>query len=221
MGTSGMAGALADPTLELYDSKGGLIASNDNWRDRQQAAFAEGGRYHAFQPTNDLESAIAVTLQPGAYTTIIRGKNDTIGIGLAELYDYSRNAGSKLANISTRAWVQSGDNIMIGGLIIIGQGNTKMLLRVLGPSLIPNGITDAMADPTLELYNSSGTRIAFDDNWRDNSTQAGQIVLSGVAPTNLLESAIVTTLVPGSYTAVVRGKNDTAGVALFELYDIP
>ncbi len=220
LANAGVAGTMADPTLDLYDAKGALIATDDNWRDRQQAGFGQGGRYHAFQPTDESESAIAVTLEPGAYTTVVRGKNRSTGVALAELYDYSRDAGSKLANISARALVQTGDNVLIGGLMVVGEGSTKMILRALGPSLAPYGITNALPDPTLELHDGNGALIGFNNDWRDNAAQAAQIAVSGVAPTNARESAMALTLAAGNYTAIVRGRVNGSGIALFEAYNV-
>ncbi len=217
---AGVDGVMDDPILDLFDSAGTLIASNDDWRDQQQTGFSDGGDYHDFQPADERESALAVTLQPGTYTTIIRGKDSGTGVALAEIYDFSGNTDSKLANISTRALVQRGDNVLIGGLIVVGETDTKMILRAVGPSLRPYGITNALHDPTLELRDSQGAVVGFNNNWKDDSTQASEIAVSGLAPTNLKESALAITLAPGNYTAIVRGKNNSAGVALFEAYNV-
>jgi sugar lactone lactonase YvrE len=211
----GITHPLQNPTLELHDHTGALIASNDNWMDapNKQEIMNSG-----LAPTNNLESAILMSLSPGAYTAIVRGVSNGTGIALVEGYDLDPAAGSKLGNISTRALVQTGDNVMIGGLIMVGPGSDTVLVRAIGPSLAQKGITNPLADPMLELHDGNGTLLASNDNWKD--TQQAQIQATGLAPTNDAESAIVQTLEPGNYTAIVRGKNDTIGVALVEVYGL-
>jgi hypothetical protein len=209
--------ALADPVLELHDGSGNLIASNDNWVDSpDKQAIIDS----MVAPTNDLESAIIALLDPypAHYTAIVRGVNNGTGIGLVEAYDLDRTVDAKLANISTRGFVQGGDDVMIGGFIIVGPGSLKVIARAIGPSLTSQGVANALQDPTLELHDGNGTLVAANDNWKD--TQQAEIEASGVAPTNDLESAIVATLnpYPATYTAIVRGVNDTTGVALVEVY---
>jgi len=209
---------LANPVLELRGSTGMLIASNDNWKQTQQALIESTH----LAPTNDLESAIVATLQPGAYTAIVSGQGGAGGIGLVEVYDLDLAAASKLANISTRSFVQTGDNRLIGGFILGGNGGaTNVIVRAIGPSLTQFGISDALADPTLELRDSNGALILADDNWQDDPNQAAQITASGIAPSNPLESAISTSLLPGAYTAIVAGKNGGTGIGLVEIYNIP
>jgi hypothetical protein len=169
-------------------------------------------------PTNANESAIIATLDPGAYTAIIRGANKTTGVGLAEVYDLSEAVPARLANISTRGFVQSGDDVMIGGFII-GNQTISVLVRAIGPSLTAAGVPDALADPTLELHNGQGDLIFANDNWKD--TQQAKIEATTLAPSNDLESAILATLPPGAYTAIMRGKNNTVGAGLVEIYNIP
>jgi hypothetical protein len=214
--SQGVPGALQDPTLELHDGTGALIASNDNWKDTQQLDIEVTG----IPPTNDLESAIVATLPANGsgYTAILRGKNNTTGVGLVEAYDLNRTVNSKLANISTRGFVDTGDNVMIGGFIA-GNGLTKVIVRAIGPSLTSQGVPGALQDPTLELHDGSGTTIASNDNWKD--AQQTEIEATTIPPTDDRESAIVASLSPGNYTAIVRGKNDTTGVALVEVYNIP
>jgi hypothetical protein len=217
---TGISPVLADPVIELHGPDGSLITSNDNWKDSQQAAIEES----TVAPTNDLESAIVVTLAPGGYTAIVSGKNATSGIGLVELYDLDPESDSQLANISSRGFVQPGTKVMIGG-IILGNGTNAetVLIRALGPSLAASGITDFLADPFLQLFNSNGTLLITNDNWQENPSQQPQIIATALPPTNDLESAIITSLAPGAYTAIVSGKDDTSGVALIEVYqtDIP
>jgi phospholipase/lecithinase/hemolysin len=207
--------ALQDPTLELHDqSNGAVIAFNDNWKDTQQTEIEQSG----LAPSNDAESAIVATLNPGAYTAILQGKNNGTGIGLVEVYDLDPTANSTLANISTRGFVGTGDNVIIGGFIVGDGEHPIMEVRAIGPSLMSSGVADALLDPTLELHDQNGTLLASDDDWRDGQESA--IQASGLAPSDDRESAIVASLGPGNYTAVVRGKNNTTGVALVEVYRI-
>ena len=207
--------ALQDPTLDLFQGDT-LLTSNDNWRDTQRVEIEATG----IPPTEDTEAAIVRELAPGAYTAIVRGKDNTTGIGLVEAYDLERGTDAKLANISTRGFVQTGDNVMIGGFIVGGESErgTRVIVRGIGPSLTASGVPNALQDPTLELVDSSGTPLATNNNWRD--TQEAEIQASGVPPSNNNESAIVATLGPGNYTAVMRGNGDTTGVGLVEVYKL-
>jgi hypothetical protein len=204
-------GALADPTLELHNGAGVLIASNDNWKDSQQVAIMATG----LAPPNNLESAILQTLAPGKYTAILRGKNNTTGVGLVEVYDIDKAFDTTLSNISTRGFVDTNQNVMIGGFIS-GNGIVKVIVRALGPTLLQFGVPNVLADPTLELHDANGALIASNDNWKD--TQQAEIQASGFAPPNNAESAIIITRPPGNTTAIVRGKNNTTGNALVEVY---
>jgi hypothetical protein len=209
-----LAGAthLNDPTLELHDSSGQVVASNDNWVDapnRQEIIDS------TIAPTNDLESAILMTLTPGAYTAVARGANNGTGIALAEVYDLDPGVDSKLGNISTRGFVQTGDDVMIGGLIVAGLDSQTVLIRAIGPSL-PLG--SPLADPELELHDGNGSLIIYNSDWR--SDQEGEILATGIPPSDDLESAIVATFAPGNYTVILRGTDDTTGVALVEAYGL-
>jgi plastocyanin len=206
------AGALADPVLEL-NSSGGLIASNDNWRSDQEAAIIAT----TIPPSNDLESAIVATLpaNSSAYTAIVRGVNNGTGIGVVEAYDLDRTVDSKLANISTRGLVQTENNVLIGGLIVLGQGQLRVIVRAIGPSLTVPG---KLADPTLELRDGNGGLLQSNNNWRTD--QQAEIIATTIPPSNDMESAIVRNLAPGNYTAIVRGVNNTTGVALVETYGL-
>ena len=212
-----LSGALADPILDVYDASGHVIASNDNWRTSQQDALIAAG----FAPADDREAALIISVTPGAYTAIVHGANNSTGIALVEVYDLDNNdAPSRLANISTRGPVLTDDNVMIGGFIVRGDAPKKMLMRVRGPSLYFNGvlIPGSLTDPTLELHDANGAIITSNDNWKD--TQQSDIAATGIAPTNDAESAILATTTPGNYTAILRGKNDTTGTALVEIYDL-
>ena len=208
-------GALADPVIEVHGSSGQLLATNDNWNDsltRQQ--IIDSG----LAPSNDLESALWGVIDPGAYTVVVRGRNDTTGIGLFEVYDVDPAADSKLANVSTRGFVANGDDVMIGGAILRGTAAARVLLRAIGPSLANFGVPNPLGDPVLELHDGNGGLIATNSNWRDD--QEAEIIGTGLAPSNDLESAIVRDLAPGNYTAIVRGSNNTTGVALVEAYEL-
>jgi hypothetical protein len=203
---------MLDPTLELHDSTGSVIGFNDNWG---QNANSQEIALSGFAPTNPSESALLVTLAPGAYTAILRGANQTIGTAVVETYDLDPAANSKLANISTRAWVQTGDNVLIGGLIVMGQASADVIVRAIGPSL---PVAGAMVDPTLDLRDGNGAPLAFNDNWR--STQQSAISATALQPTRDAEAAILISLPPGAYTAIVRGANTMTGVAVIEVYHL-
>jgi hypothetical protein len=209
--------------LELHQGSN-TIATNDNWKTRPDGSSQQADiEATTIPPANDLESTILASLSPGAYTAILAGKNGGTGVGLVEVYDLGQGANSKLANISTRGFVDMGDNVMIGGFIVgggSGSGTARVMVRALGPS-VP--VAGALGDPTLELHDGSGTTIATNDNWKtrpDGSSQQAEIEATTIPPTNDLESALVQTLAPGAYTAIVRGKNNTTGVGLVEVYDL-
>lgn len=207
-----LPGKLLDPALELHNASGALIASNDNWgQSANSGEIANSG----VAPSDPNEAAILMSLAPGSYTAVLSGVNQTTGTAVVEVYDLDSAADSKLANISTRAFVQTVDNVLIGGLIVVGSSAADVIVRAIGPSLTVPG---AMADPTLELRDASGTLLAANDNWR--FTQETAIINTGVAPTRDAESAIVTSFSPGSYTAIVRGANGTTGVAVVEVYQL-
>jgi hypothetical protein len=207
-----LPGKMLDPTLELHDSSGAGIGFNDNWgqSENSQEIAASG-----LAPSSPGESAILVTLAPGSYTAVLRGANETTGVAVVEVYDLDPAASSRLANISTRALVQEGDDILIGGLIVTGQSAASVIVRAMGPSLSMAG---AMADPTLELRDAEGALMMANDNWR--STQQTAITQTGLAPTSDAESAVVLSLSPGTYTAIVRGANGSTGVAVVEVYQL-
>jgi hypothetical protein len=213
----GIPGALQDPTLELHDGDGHTV-SNDNWKDTQEQIIRDTG----ISPADNRESAIVTALDRGNYTAIVAGKNGTTGIALVEVYDLGTasldpSGAARLAQISTRGFVDTGNNVMIGGFIISGQA-TRLIVRAIGPSLTASGLQGALQDTVLELRDGSGSLIFSNDNWRD--TQAAEIMTTGIPPTSDLESAIVATLPPGNYTAIVRGKNNSTGVALVEAYGL-
>jgi photosystem II stability/assembly factor-like uncharacterized protein len=216
---------LSDPTLELHQGST-TLATNDNWKINDQTGQSQEADIRAttIPPGNDLESALVATLTPGAYTAILAGKNGGTGVGLVEVYDLAQAANSQLANISTRGFVDTGDSVMIGGLIVGGGsagGTAKVIVRALGPSVPVPG---PLGDPTLELHDVNGVTVATNDNWKiDDQTgqsQEAAIRATTIPPPNDLESALIATLAPGNYTAVVRGKNNTTGVGLVEVYNL-
>ena len=215
LGNFGVANALQDPMLELHDSTGAVLTSNDDWKVPQQTDVEATG----LAPPDDREPAILLNLQPGSYTAIESGKNGTTGVGLIEVYDVDVLSTSQLSNISTRGQVQTGNNVMIGGFIVSGaSGSINLLVRVLGPTLASFGVANALADPTLQLYDGNGTVIASNNNWKDS--QQTQIQNSGRQPPNDLEPAVAVAASPGHYTAIVRGNNNTTGIALVEVYQV-
>ena len=215
----GVSNALADPILELRGPGGFATITNDNWRDdpAQEALILATG----IPPANDLESAIDATLNPGAYTAVVRGKNNATGVGLVEVFDVNQTVASKLANISTRAFVSIGDDIVIAGFILGGNdGNDRIVVRGLGPSLSAAGVPGVLADPMLELRDGKGALLVSNNDWQDDPTQAPGLTAAGLAPSINLESAIAATLPPGRYTALLAGVNHGSGIGLVEVYDL-
>ncbi len=228
----GVPNPLTDPTLELHDGNGALIASNDNWQTTIIGGIITQDQVQDIQnsghaPGDSRESAIIANLPAGNYTAIVRGVNSTTGVALVEVYDLSAaNVSSILGNISTRSLVQTGDNVMIGGFIVQGTTPRSVIIRAIGPELSQYGVPNPFADPTLELHDGNGALIASNDNWQTTiiggiitQDQVQDIQNSGHAPGDSSESAIIANLPPGNYTAIVRGINNTTGVALVEAYD--
>jgi hypothetical protein len=215
----GIVDALADPVLELHGPAGFVTITNDNWRSDQQAEIQATG----IPPTNDRESAIVVTLNPGAYTAIVQGKNNTSGVALVEIYDLNQAAASKLANLSTRAFVSTGDNIVIAGFLLSQQSSLdRIVVRGIGPSLAPGifPVSAVLADPTLELRDSNGALIVANNDWQDSPAQAAEITADGLALSNARESGIAATLAPGLYTALLAGRVGGTGIGVVEIYDL-
>jgi hypothetical protein len=206
----GLTGAAMDPFLQLVDSTGTVIASNDNWNVPGQEIQADG-----LAPADAREAALVATLKPGAYSAIVSDRAGGSGVGLFELYDLDSDLG-RISNISTRSRVESGDNVMIGGFILNSPTANKLIVRAIGPSLAAVGVKGVLNDPTLDLYDSNGTLVASNDNWR--SAQEAEISGSHFAPGDDREAAAVVTLAPGAYSSIVRSADGTAGVALVEVY---
>ena len=213
LASRGISDGLQDPTLELVDGNGQSLAVNDNWKDTQRAAIEATG----IPPGDDREPAIIRTVPAGtsAYTAVVRGKGDATGVALVEAYDLDQAANSELANVSTRGFVETGNGVLIGGFIA-GNGVVKVIVRALGPALTSSGVTAPLQDPVLDVRDANGTLTLSNDSWR--STQEAAIQATGIPPSNNAEAAIVATLPPGPYTAVVSGKNGTTGVALVEVF---
>jgi hypothetical protein len=210
-------GKLQDPYLEIHDSSGGAPLVNDDWRTSQESEILQTG----LAPSDDRESAIVKRLPAGTYTAIIRGADNSPGIGVVQLYDLSTSDPTELGNLSVRASVETDDNVLFDGLILQGGTPKRVLFRALGPSIKSNGVPvpGTLQNPTMELQDSYGGTLATKDDW-DKATNATEIQNTGLAPTDPRESAILTTLGPGSYTTIVRGVGRTTGIGLAEAYKL-
>jgi hypothetical protein len=211
-----LPGKLDDPMLQLFNGAGANIGGNDDWKTDQQNVEATG-----LAPANDRESAIVTMLDPGNYTVVMRGKNNSSGIGVVDMFDIGLAANARLANVSSRGLIGTGDNILIGGFYAGPQtaAVTRVVFRAIGPSLTAFGVPGALQDPTLEIRNRDGNLVASNDDWQTD--QKTEIIASGLPPSDPRESAIVlTNFEPGPYTAIVRGKGNTTGVGLVEIYDV-
>ncbi|HZE13579.1 MAG TPA: hypothetical protein VE086_07475 [Chthoniobacterales bacterium] len=205
---------LADPTLEVH-GPGSFLLTNNDWKDSQGPEISDTG----FAPSNDLEAAIDATLFPGQYTAILRGNGTGVGIGLIEVYDLNPSA-SKLGNISTRALVKTGGNVVIAGFVLGNNGgNDRVIVRGLGPSLSAFGVSSPLQDPMLELRDGNGNLLKANNDWTDDPVQAAEITAAGLTPSNPKESAIAEALPPGLYTAILAGVNSGEGVGIVEVYD--
>jgi hypothetical protein len=208
-------GALANPQLEVKGPDGALVGRNDNWRDSQEQQIIATGA----APTNNQEATLVLTLPGQSYTVLVSGVNGGTGIATVEVYALGRNTSGtsqKFRNISTRGNVGTGDNVLIGGTIVQGSAPQRVIVRAIGPDLAGAGVPGPLQDPTLELRDAEGNLLASNDDWRSDQEQ--EIIASGLAPQDDRDSAILTTLLPTSYTAIVRGKNDTTGIGLVEIY---
>lgn len=213
---AGIPDVISNPILRLFGPTGSPLAVNDNWQDTQQVEIKATG----IPPTDFRESAIVANLAPGAYTATLADLNGDTGVGLVELYDLNSGAIARLGNIATRGSVQTGNNVMIGGFTLGGASinAARVVVRALGPSLAQAGINNPLANPGLQLFDNNGQLVAFNDNWQDDPSQAAELQQLNLAPTNAAESALVATLPPGQYTAVVAGVGGGTGVGLVEVY---
>jgi hypothetical protein len=205
---------LQDPILDLHDASGDILQTSDDWRYGPELEIEAS----QLAPAGDYDSTVIAVLAPGSYTAITRGYAHSTGMALVEAYDSAPASGSRLAQMSTRGTVRTGDDILIGGFIILN-GATRVLLRAIGPELTAFNISNALQNPTLELRDGNGVLIEANDDWKSNNQQ--EITDTGIPPRDDRESAIVHNLVPGSYTALVRGKNNSTGIALVEIYRLP
>jgi cell division septation protein DedD len=214
----GVPDVLADPVLELHGPGAFVTTSNDNWKeDPVQKALIEST---GIPPANDLESAIEARLAPGAYTAIVTGSGNTSGVALVEVYDLSQAASSKLANLSTRAFVSTDSNIVIAGFMLGGSsGDDSVVVRGIGPSLSAGGVANPLTDPTLELRDSNGSLLATNNDWQEDPAQMAEVMAASLAPANNLESALAASLPPGLYTALLAGRNNSTGIGVVEVYD--
>jgi hypothetical protein len=213
----GITDFLADPFLELRSSSGALLQSNDNWKDTQQTEIENIG----LAPNDDRESVIVTTLNPGAYTALLTGKGGTTGVGLVEIYNVNPGGDSQLANISTRGFVQGGNNVLIAGFILGSDtGADRIAIRGLGPSLSQFGLNPLLADPTLELHDNNGATLITNDDWETDPVSAANLILFNLAPSNPKEAAIFTSLPPGTFTAILAGKNGGIGIGIVEVYGL-
>ena len=218
MTSVGVQGVISDPVLHLFGPSGSTIAVNDNWQDTQPAEIQQTG----IAPQDPRESAIIATLPPANYTATVTDASGNNGVGLVEIYDLNSAANARLANISTRGSIQTAENVMIGGFALGGTSinPAKVVVRALGPSLQQAGITGPLANPTLQLFDRNGQLVANNDNWADVPSQAAELQALNLAPSNPAEAAVVETLPPGLYTALVAGHNGTIGVGLIEVYGV-
>jgi hypothetical protein len=213
----GITAPITDPKLTIFDASHNVVATNDDWFTSTSGPTIAS--YH-LDPPNSIESALYVTLHQGAYTAVVEGFSPSVtGIGLVELYDVHRTA-SRAGNISSRGQVLTGQNVLIAGFVVGGTQNKQVIVRAIGPSLATSGITNPLADPTLELHNGNGALLQTNDNWQQNNPNAQAIMSHGLAPTQPRESALLATLNPGSYTAIVRGVANDTGTAVVEVYDL-
>jgi hypothetical protein len=217
LSTVGVSGTLTDPTLRLFNSSNAEIANNDNWQSDPGASEIQNA---GLAPKFASESATVQTLAPGSYTVIVGGQNNSTGIAVVEAYDIAQSATSTLANISTRGSIGLNDQVLIGGFIIGGSGNAKVIVRAIGPSLIPFGVDGALGDPTLTVYDKDGSPVITNDNWQDDPNMAA-IQSYNLGPSSAKESATYLQLAPSNYTAIVRGVSGATGIGLVEIYNIP
>ena len=227
----GITDALPNPSLEIHDSNNGnaTVATNDDWRTTQQAGLITSDQVAEISatglaPGNALESAIIANLSPGSYTAVVRGTGNTVGTGVVDAYDLSSASSAKLVNVATRGLIQPGDKLMIAGFIT-QNGSVRTVVRAIGPSLAAFGITNALPDSTLQIKDGNGALVAENDDWKirssDGSSQQAEIEATGLQPTDDRESAVLAILPPGQYTAQVRGKPETTGTGVVQVYFLP
>jgi hypothetical protein len=222
LGGLGVVGALADPRFTLFRGAASL-SGNDNWSGADAAAMAATGAFALAAASKD--AALIISLSASAYTAPVSATDGGNGIALLEVYEAPSNATAVLVNGSTRAYVGTGESVLIPGFVVGGSGNLRLLIRAVGPTLAAFGVTDSLADPTMTLFSGS-TPLATSDNWSDASNAAeiastARAVGAFALPTGSRDAAILTTLPPGAYTVVVSGVGATSGTALVEIYVVP
>ncbi|PZR73394.1 MAG: hypothetical protein DLM73_10790 [Chthoniobacterales bacterium] len=218
----GITDFLANPALDIFDGNQVKVASNDNWRTTQVGGLITGDQFaeinaSGLAPTNDAESAIIANLAPGQYTAVVRGSGNSVGTGLVDAFDLSGASPAKLVNVGTRGLVQPGDGLLTAGFIV-QNGSVRVVIRAIGPSLTQFGITNALADTTLQLRDQFGAVVRENDDWQSDPTQKAELEATGLQPTNNFEAALVATIPPGQYTAQVRGKPEATGTGVVEIY---
>lgn len=213
----GIGDVLLDPVLELRGSSSSIM-TNDNWVDSPQRSQFEGT---PFQPSDDRESVVLGNLPAANYTALLTGQGNTTGVGIVEVYDRDQEVDAVLANISTRGFVQAGENVMIGGFILGGDTeNARVALRGIGPSLAQFGLNPVLEDPVLELRDANGMLLVANDNWTDDPASAALLTTNGLGLSDMKESGIFTSLPPGQFTAILAGKNGGIGIGLIEVYNL-
>lgn len=210
----GVPNTLDDPWLQLVDHLGVEVDSNDNWEEHPNQANVPAG----IRPTASQDAAIALTVDPGAYTAIVRGVGDAQGVGIVEIFEVDASGDARLLNISTRSFISSGDEVMIGGVIITGDQPLTVTFRARGPSLGAFGVPNTIDDPWMQLIDSSGSLIDQNDNWADHETVSE--LPAHLTPSEASEAVITRSLEPGAYTAIVRGVGDTTGVGIVEVFAV-
>lgn len=218
----GINDALSDPTLAIFDANNNQIASNDNWQTTQMGGIITSDQVAEINaskvaPTNAAESAIVANLTPASYTAVVRGAGNSVGTAVVDAFDLSSGSAAKLANVATRGLIQPGAGLLIGGFIV-QNGSVKIVVRAIGPSLAAFGIANALPDTTLQLRDQNGNIVRENDDWQSDPQQAQQLQSVGLQPTNNLEAALIQTIAPGQYTAQVRGKPETTGTGVVQVY---
>lgn len=214
LGSFGVSNPLSRPKLRILNADGVEVT-----RGRTRAEGSDLGLYvRSLSPPDEQEPACATLLSTRAFTAIVESADGSSGVALLEVYDTDVGTTSRPVNLSTRGIVGRGDAAMIAGFVVGGPTPKRLLIRALGPTLAGFGVSGALADPVIELRNSAGGIVATNDNWR--ASQQAEIAATPFAPANDAEPAIVATLAPGSYTAIVRGVGDTTGVGLVEVYEL-
>ncbi|MBS0658476.1 MAG: hypothetical protein JSR82_09570, partial [Verrucomicrobia bacterium] len=217
LASQGLQGVMSDPMLEVYDSSRRLLGSNDNWR---LGASASELQSLGLAPADDREAALVLDVAPGAVTVLVRGVAGAQGVAIVEAYEVAGEGvmTARIVNVSIRGKVQTGENVLIGGIAVRGNGPRRLLIRALGPSLASFMLGAPLADPTLSIYDSTGTLVATNNDWK--SAQQTEIAATGLAPSSDAEAALIATLPPGNYTAIIAGQGGTVGIALLEVYDV-